>query len=76
MKSLLCPLCGISSLTLSWVCAAFQGYTLQEFDKVQEGELSQLNREVARREEEEHVTRFSSSLAYNLGLVRGRVQYT
>jgi hypothetical protein len=48
----------------------FEGYTLQEFDRAQEGELSQLNREVARREEQEQVERFSSSLAYNLGLVR------
>ena len=47
-----------------------QGYTLQQFDQAQEGELSQLNREVAKREEEEHVSRFSSSLIYNLGLVR------
>jgi hypothetical protein len=47
-----------------------QGYTLQQFDEAHEGELSQLNREVAKREEEELVSRFSSSLAYNLGLVR------
>ncbi|GAX83368.1 hypothetical protein CEUSTIGMA_g10793.t1 [Chlamydomonas eustigma] len=48
---------------------AFEGYALKEFDRAQEGEISQLNREVASREETALLARFKSGLAYNLGLV-------
>ncbi len=48
-----------------------QGLALDEFDKLQEGELSRLNRERAAKEEEQLLERFKFSLGYNLGLVSG-----
>ena len=46
-----------------------QGYTLDQFDRADEGEISQLNREVAKREEDELYKRFQSNLLFNLGMV-------
>jgi len=48
---------------------AFEGYSLEQYDKLEEGELSQLNRLMAEREEAELYARFRSDLLFNLGLV-------
>lgn len=47
---------------------SFEGYPLRDFDEIQEGEVSRLNREVAKREEEELYSGFSRNLLFNLGL--------
>ncbi|GIL73658.1 hypothetical protein Vretimale_5458 [Volvox reticuliferus] len=49
---------------------AFEGYSLEEFDRVGEGEISALNRKVAERLDEEMYDRFRKDLLFNLG-VRG-----
>lgn len=48
-----------------------QGYSLEEFDRAAEGELSALNRLVAERTEGQMYDRFRSDLLYNLGAVSG-----
>lgn len=47
----------------------FEGLSLQEFDQVDEGEISKLNRLVAQREESTMVKEFQQKILYNLGLV-------
>ncbi|GIL49442.1 hypothetical protein Vafri_5773 [Volvox africanus] len=49
---------------------AFEGYSLEEFDRAGEGELSVLNRKVSERLEEDMYDRFRKDLLLNLG-VRG-----
>ncbi|GFR43188.1 hypothetical protein Agub_g4180 [Astrephomene gubernaculifera] len=47
---------------------AFEGYSLEEFDRATEGELGALNRQVAERTDAAMYERFRSDLLYNLGL--------
>eukprot|EP00798_Chlamydomonas_sp_ICE-L_P000059 gene59-12878_t len=44
------------------------GYSLKEFDSLEEGELSHLNRLVAQKEEDRMGEAFASNLLFNLGL--------
>lgn len=52
---------------------SFEGYSLQEFDRVQEGELSALNRLVAEREDAMLADEFHDKLLYNSGLAGGHL---
>lgn len=47
---------------------AFEGYSLEEFDSVDEGELSKLNRLVAEREQAMMGHEFHDKLLYNIGV--------
>lgn len=46
-----------------------QGYSLSEFDRASEGELSSLNRKLSEAEEADMAARFRADLLYNLGVV-------
>lgn len=48
-----------------------QGYSLEEFDQIAEGEVSQLNRLTAAKLDDEMYERFHDSLLFNLGVVGG-----
>lgn len=48
---------------------AFEGYTLQEFDNINEGEISQLNRVVAQRVDDDMWEEFRETLLYHLGVI-------
>ena len=67
------PLTGERHLVRLPTYPLFEGYPLKDFDSVNEGEVSRVNREVAQKEEEELAFTFHRNLLFNLGLVGGKL---